>query len=83
MDRPLIALRRTKLYLSGAFDHGQQCHRAMLDRHFDADAGADLAVVNLERTDLGSTLGDFDMPRAVMDHEDDIRIEIHGIIFGE
>ena len=61
--------------VAGVFDDREQRHRPVLNRHFNADAGADLAVKNVEGPDLRTPLGNFRMPRPVMPHQHDIRGE--------
>src|SRR5450631_3225876 len=53
------------------FDHRQQRDGAVFDAHFDGEASAHLAVVDLERADLCFSLGDGDVAGTVVAHEDE------------
>ena len=62
---------------------GEQRDGAVLDGHFDGKTAADFAVVDLEGADFGFSLRDGDMAGTVMAHEDDVIVEVHGVVLGE
>src|SRR3954453_7081575 len=53
------------------------------DRELDAQAGATLAVEELERAQRGPLVRDRDVARAVVTHEDEVLIEVEGVELGE
>src|SRR5208283_1523601 len=60
-----------------------QSDLAVFDDHFHGEAATDLAVIDGEWANSGSALCDGDMAGAVMAHEDDVVIEIDGIVLRE
>src|ERR1035441_6330524 len=48
------------------FDHREQSDGAVFDAHLDGEAATPLAVVDLERADLGFALGDGDVAGTVV-----------------
>ena len=65
------------------FDDGEQRDRAVAHGHLDGEPAADFAVIDVERADLGLALGDGDVAGAVVAHEDDVVVEVHGVVLGE
>lgn len=55
----------------------------MPDAHLYRKTLTHLAVIDFERANLGFARGDLDMARAVMAHQDNIAVEIHGVVLGE
>ena len=54
-----------------------------MTRHLDGEAAAHFAVVDLERPDFDLALRDGHVARAVVAHEDDVVLEIDGVVLGE
>ena len=65
------------------FDDGEQGDGAVLHGHLDGEAAADFAVIDLQRSDLGLALGDAGVAGAVVTHEDDVVVEVDGVVLGE
>src|ERR687898_525887 len=54
-----------------------------LDAELDGDAVAGLAVVDTKAPQKGLLVADGDVPRAVVAHEDEVIVEVHGVELGE
>ena len=63
--------------------NGQKSDRPMAHAHFHGKSPAHLSMVNLQRTNLGFTIRNFDMSWAIMPHQDNVLAQIQSVVFGE
>ena len=65
------------------FDNREEGDGAIFDAHFDGESAADLAMVDLERPHFGFALGDGDVARTIVAHEDQIFVEVDSVVLGK
>src|SRR5205085_5530950 len=62
---------------------GKQGDGTVLNGHLNGEPAADLAVIHIQRANLGLALGNGDVAWSVVAHEDHIVVEIAGVILCE
>src|SRR5579883_2468295 len=82
--RQRLALRRQQLEAPvRGLRQAQDGHRPGLDVEFDGKAGAGLAMIEAQAAQDGAPVADGQMPGAVVAHQQETLVQVHGIEFGK